>query len=76
LPPDGQDVGYLGYPAIPDDATVAALYDEAFGNGWQVLTHANGDAAIDQFIRTIRPAQEKYGAADRRPVRALGDGAH
>lgn len=68
LPPDGQDAQYLGYPAIPDDGTVTALYDEAFENDWQVLTHANGDAAIDQFIRAIRPAHEKYGAADRRPV--------
>jgi predicted amidohydrolase YtcJ len=45
---------------------VAGLFDEAYRNGWQVLTHANGDAAIDQFIRTIRPAQDKYGRDDRR----------
>jgi predicted amidohydrolase YtcJ len=68
LPPDGQEEGYKGYPAIPDDAVVARLYDEAFEKGWQVLTHANGDAAMDQMIRTMRPAFDEYGPADRRPV--------
>ena len=72
LPPDGQESGYLGYPAIPDDDTVAGLYDEAFAKGWQVLCHANGDAAIDQLIRTMRPAYEKYGVADRRHVLVHG----
>lgn len=66
LPPDGQSAGYAGYPAIPDDEVVAALFDEAYRSGWQVLTHANGDAAIDQLIRSIRPSHEKYPEADRR----------
>ncbi|MEM7135780.1 MAG: amidohydrolase [Myxococcota bacterium] len=68
LPPEGQPKDYAGYPAIPNDADVASLYDLAFANGWQVLTHANGDAAVDQLIRTMRPAIEKYGNKDRRPV--------
>jgi hypothetical protein len=72
IPPDGQPDGYLGYPAIPDDSVVASLLDEAFAKEWQVLTHANGDAAIDQFIRAIRPAYEKHGPADRRPVLVHG----
>ena len=68
VPPDGQEDGYLGYPAIPDDEVVAGLFAEAFENDWQVLTHANGDAAIDQLIRSIRPSAEKFGAGDRRHV--------
>jgi predicted amidohydrolase YtcJ len=68
LPPEGQPDDYRGYPAIPDDADVAALFDEAFAKGWQVLTHANGDAAVDQLIRAMRPAFEQHGAADRRAV--------
>jgi predicted amidohydrolase YtcJ len=68
LPPDGQEAGYSGYPAIPEDSVIAGLYDQAFASGWQVLTHANGDAAIDQMIRTLRPAIEKYGPADHRAV--------
>lgn len=68
LPPDGQEEGYSGYPVIPDDHFLTGLYDTAYANNWQVLTHANGDAAIDQMIRTLRPAMEKYGRFDRRPV--------
>lgn len=66
LPPDGQGSDYAGYPAIPDDQVVIELVDEAYRKGWQVLMHANGDAAVDQMIRAIRPAQEKYGPGDRR----------
>ena len=66
LPPDGQGPDYAGYPAIPDDQVVIDLVDEAYREGWQVLMHANGDAAADQMIRAIRPSQEKYGPGDRR----------
>jgi len=66
IPPDGQKKGYKGYPAIPDTKVVAAVVDEAYENGWPVHMHANGDAAIDQMIEAIRPAQEKYGPDDRR----------
>ncbi len=66
LPPDGQGADYAGYPAIPEDQVVIDLVDEAYQEGWQVLMHANGDAAVDQMIRAIRPAQEKYGPGDRR----------
>jgi len=68
LPPDGQKKGYKGYPAIPDDAKVKTIYDSAFSNNWQILTHANGDAAIDQMIRCMTPAALKYGNNDRRSV--------
>ena len=66
LPPEGQGPDYAGYPAIPDDQAVIDMVDEAYQKGWQVLMHANGDAAVDQMIRAIRPAQEKYGPGDRR----------
>ncbi|MEE4173739.1 MAG: amidohydrolase [Xanthomonadales bacterium] len=66
LPPDGQGPDYTGYPAIPDDQVVIDLVDQAYREGWQVLMHANGDAAVDQMIRSIRPAQERYGPGDRR----------
>lgn len=68
LPPDGLKKGYKGYPAIADDKTVASVYDSAFANNWQILTHANGDAAIDQMIRCMTPAAVKYGNTDRRSV--------
>ena len=67
VPPEGQQADYRGYPAITDEEAIA-LVDKAFGNGWQILAHCNGDAAMDQFIMAIRAATEKYGKADRRPV--------
>ncbi|PNW26041.1 amidohydrolase [Formosa algae] len=68
LPPDGADKNYSGYPAIPNDADVTAIYEKAFANNYQILTHANGDAAMDQMIRTMKPLAEKYGNDDRRNV--------
>ncbi|WP_282122542.1 amidohydrolase [Algibacter mikhailovii] len=68
IPPDGAKADYAGYPAIPNDSTVAGLYEKAFENNWQILTHANGDAAMDQMIRTMKIAAKKYGNNDRRSV--------
>ncbi len=68
IPPDGQKPGYKGYPAIADDDKVKAIMDSAFANHWQLLCHANGDAAIDQYIRCIRTAIDKYGNDNRRNV--------
>ncbi len=68
IPPDGASKDYTGYPAIPKDDDVTAIYEKAFQNNWQTLTHANGDAAMDQMIRTLKPLVEKYGNEDRRFV--------
>jgi predicted amidohydrolase YtcJ len=66
LPPDGQGPDYLGYPAIPQDSTVQAIFEKGFKNNWQILVHGNGDAAMDQMIRALKPNVEKYGKGDRR----------
>lgn len=68
LVPHGASKAYLGYPALENDEDVSAIYEKAFKNNWQVLTHANGDAAMDQMIRTMKPLAEKYGNDDRRNV--------
>ena len=68
IPPEGAAKDYAGYPVIPSDSVVTSLYEKGFRNNWQILTHANGDAAIDQMIRTITPVTEKYGIKDRRNV--------
>ncbi len=68
IPPDGMGKDYLGYPAIPLDSVVQLILEKGFANNWQTLIHANGDAAIDQMIRTLRPNVEKYGLGDRRNV--------
>lgn len=72
LPPDGQEPGYAGYPAIPDTSDVAALFDEAYAKGWQVLCHTNGDAAADQMFAAMRPAHETSPEQDRRHVLVHG----
>ena len=66
-PPPGRPEDYAGYPAMTDEEA-AAFVDLAFAHGWQIGSHVNGDAAIDQFIRAVRAAERKYGKADRRPV--------
>jgi predicted amidohydrolase YtcJ len=65
--PEGQPDDYRGYAAI-DEETVMTAVDRAFANGWQILCHANGDAAIDQFIDAVRAARAKYPDVNNRPV--------
>ncbi len=68
IPPEGADEGYSGYPAIPDDKDVELIYETAFKNNWPIHTHANGDAAMDQMIRTLKTVTDKYGNEGRRDV--------
>ncbi len=68
LPPDGAEEGYLGYPAMPNDSDVEDIYKKSFDNDWQIITHANGDAAMDQMIRTMHKVSKGYEKKDRRNV--------
>jgi hypothetical protein len=68
LPPDGAQEGYLGYPAIPQDSVLENLYRKGFANDWQIQTHANGDAAMDQMIRAMRKVTAEFEKKDRRNV--------
>ena len=74
VPPEGQSAAYAGYPAVPVDQCLAAI-EKAFANGWQILVHANGDAAIDVLIAGVRQATRKHGPGDRRPVLIHGQTA-
>ncbi len=65
--PEGQPEDYRGYGAITGETAVEAV-EKAFANGWQILCHANGDAAIDQFITAVRAARQKYPDVANRPV--------
>lgn len=60
--------GYSGYAA----ATAEQVFDSvqwASANGIQLLTHANGERAMDQLIAAHRAAQARVPAArDLRPV--------
>ncbi|MBL4798103.1 MAG: amidohydrolase [Oleispira sp.] len=65
--PEGLDANYKGYATFADDKA-ADIIANTFKNNWQILVHANGDAAIDQFIASIELATQQYGNIDRRPV--------
>ena len=47
---------------------MSSIYQKAFKNNWPIHTHANGDAAMDQMIRTMKPIATKYGNNNRRNV--------
>jgi hypothetical protein len=66
-PPPGQPATYAGYPAMTDEQATTAV-ERAFRSGWQILVHANGDAAIDQMIRAVAAASTRHPGGDRRPV--------
>ena len=65
--PDGLPEDYLGYPAVDEETTLASV-DKAFANDWQILVHANGDAAIDRFIAAVDAARAAHPGANNRPV--------
>ncbi|MDH1707033.1 conserved exported hypothetical protein [Acinetobacter sp. 8I-beige] len=68
VPPEGKDKNYRGYPAFPEQKTVQHMIDLAFRQHWPILAHANGDAAIDQYLNVIANAQKKYDDSQRRDV--------
>lgn len=65
--PEGEKPDYAGYPAFPT-AKVDDLITQAWGHGWQVQAHANGDAAIDQLIHAVAVAEAKYPDKHLLPV--------
>jgi predicted amidohydrolase YtcJ len=62
LPPD-----YRGLQTAPTEAAIEA-FSRCYERNWQILAHANGDAAIDLMIAAVREATRRHGQADRRPV--------
>ena len=66
--PEGKPEDYRGYPAIDQETTNKAVA-KAYDNGWQILMHANGDAAIDAMLDAVRAAQASHpDVPDLRPV--------
>ena len=59
--------GYVGYQTVTNDTVIDAI-DWAFANDVQIMTHANGEAALDLLIAALRAADAKHGNFDRRPV--------
>lgn len=66
--PAGKPADYAGYGVLSSDKA-NELMTQAFSKGWQVIVHANGDAAIDQLIGAVRVAKQRVPAVqDPRPV--------
>lgn len=65
--PEGLSKDYRGYATL-DDEQVDRITQAAFARNIQVLMHANGDAAIDQMVRSVARATAATGATDPRPV--------
>ncbi len=60
--------GYAGYAAATNEQVLDAI-GWAYANDVQIITHANGEAAIDLHIAALTVATLKNGAGkDRRPV--------
>lgn len=66
-PPEGQDPSYRGYQNMPDEKVVGYV-EEAYKNGWQVLAHVNGDAAMDQYLNAVADVSKRNPGTDRRSV--------
>jgi predicted amidohydrolase YtcJ len=75
---DGSNQGYSGFqrspyqgstrrgqPNLSEDQLAAAI-GRAHGKGWQVMVHANGDAAIDLTLRAYARALHGSGQHDQR----------
>lgn len=66
-PPEGYRADYNGYPAITSDEAFETL-DWAFNNNVQVITHANGEAAVDLLFAAVKTAKENHPDKELRPV--------
>ena len=66
-PPVNRGDDYVGYGAFTD-AEARAWLDFAYRNNWQVLAHANGDAAIDQLLDAVARAHRAHPGQARRTV--------
>lgn len=65
-PPHAEE-GYKGYPAMPDERA-RELFALAANKVWQIMCHANGDAAIDQCLDGIEHGLALYPGRDHRSV--------
>lgn len=66
--PEGKPADYCGYPSKTDEEVYNTLVS-CLKNGYQILAHTNGSAAIEQFITQFEKAKNDTGiTTDIRPV--------
>ena len=63
----GQPAEYSGY-RIHSDESVSSLFEQAYARGIQIIAHANGDRAIDQYLDMMAPVLVAHPGQDQRPV--------
>lgn len=63
----GHAADYSGY-RIHSDESVASLFEQAYARGIQIIAHANGDRAIDQYLDMMAPVMAAHPGQDQRPV--------
>jgi len=66
-PPLGQKADYRAY-AVMNQQEVNDWLAFGYRHNIQIITHTNGDAALDQLLEAVRLARGRYGARDLRPV--------
>ena len=66
-PPPGQKADYRAY-AVMNQKEVSDWVAFGYRNNIQIITHTNGDAALDQFLIAVQQARATYGPKDLRPV--------
>lgn len=66
-PPPGKPRGWRGAGLMAAD-DLEQILEVASERGWQVLAHANGDAAADQFLDAWEHVLERRKLKDARPV--------
>jgi predicted amidohydrolase YtcJ len=63
-PPEKSD--YAGFPSFETQEKLNSLVLDGYENEWQVMAHANGDAAIGMVIEAARAAEDRLPGGDRR----------
>ncbi len=66
VPALGKDPAYAGFPVFERQERLNALVADGYENGWQVMAHANGDAAIQMVIEAVAAAEGRFPGRDRR----------
>ncbi len=59
--------GYAGYASVTMEQVQDAV-NWCYENGFQIITHANGEGASDMLIAALGAAQADYGDPGNRPV--------